>query len=72
MHVQAFGDQFGGRLLHAFGEDVGDHHLGTGAADGLGKGVTQSAGATGDQHAAAFEQAIEGGHHWVLNMALGM
>ena len=72
MHGQAFSDQFGGRLLHAFGENVGDHHLGTGAADGLGKGVTQPAGATGDQHAAAFEQAIEGRHHWVLNMALGM
>ncbi|MNL57709.1 hypothetical protein D3C87_1812940 [compost metagenome] len=60
---QAFSDQFGGRLLDALGENVGDHYLGTGAADGLGEGVTQAAGAPGDQHATAFEQTSEGRHH---------
>ena len=43
-----------------------------GLADGLGKGIAQATGATGDQHATACKQKVMAAHHWVLNMALGM
>ncbi|MNH22042.1 hypothetical protein D3C79_818820 [compost metagenome] len=70
-YLQALLAQFTGSLLHALGEDVGDHHPCAGLTDGLGKGIAQAAGATGDQHAPAFKHGFEWAHHWVLSMALG-
>ena len=73
--IQAHAAQLAGGLLHAACQHIGDDHPRTGLGDGLGyafaQAIAQAAGATGDQHAAAFEKVVEAAHHWLLSMALG-
>ena len=46
---------FGAQLLEAIGRARGQHHLGAGACQGLGKACTEAAGGAGNQGDLALE-----------------